>query len=68
MRFFDTEGPVNCEDHYCLPPLPRLDMNRCGAEEVHLAIFDRRPGRTWDERIWQRAQSYQRLPITIWGV
>jgi hypothetical protein len=26
MRFFNTEGPVNCADHYCLPPLSRLDM------------------------------------------
>ncbi|HRI57062.1 MAG TPA: AAA family ATPase, partial [Anaerolineae bacterium] len=26
MRFFNTEGPVNCQDHYCLPPLSRLDM------------------------------------------
>ena len=26
MRFFNTEGPVNCADHYCLPPLARLDL------------------------------------------
>ncbi len=26
MRFFTTEGPVNCQDHYCLPPLARLDL------------------------------------------
>ena len=26
MRFFTTEGPVNCQDHYCLAPLSRLDM------------------------------------------
>lgn len=26
MRFFNTEGPVNCTDHYCLPPLERLDL------------------------------------------
>lgn len=25
MRFFNTAGPVNCEDHYCLPPLERWD-------------------------------------------
>ena len=24
MRFFNTAGPVNCDDHYCLPPLRRL--------------------------------------------
>jgi hypothetical protein len=26
MRFFNTAGPVRCEEHYCLPPLERLDL------------------------------------------
>jgi hypothetical protein len=26
MRFFNTEGPVQPEDHYCLPPLERWDL------------------------------------------
>ena len=26
MRFFNTEGPVDCVRHYCLPPLERLDL------------------------------------------
>ncbi|MEW5767946.1 MAG: ATP-binding protein [bacterium] len=26
MRFFNTAGPVKCADHYCLPPLERLDL------------------------------------------
>lgn len=26
MRFFNTAGPVNCQDHYCLPPLSRFDL------------------------------------------
>nr|MDU9045211.1 hypothetical protein [Candidatus Electrothrix aestuarii] len=25
MKFFNTAGPVNLEDHYALPPLSRLD-------------------------------------------
>lgn len=25
-RFFNTAGPVNCEEHYCLPPLERLNL------------------------------------------
>ena len=41
---------------------------RCGAEAAHLVIFDRTPGRSWDERIWQRAESYRGLPITVWGM
>jgi hypothetical protein len=28
MRFFNTAGPVKCEDHYCLPPLERFDLAR----------------------------------------
>ena len=27
MRFFNTVGPVDCQDHYCLPPLERLDLD-----------------------------------------
>jgi hypothetical protein len=26
MRFFNTAGPVRCGEHYCLPPLGRLDL------------------------------------------
>ena len=27
MRFFNTAGPVNPEDHYCIPPLDRFDLD-----------------------------------------
>ncbi len=27
MRFFNTEGPVRCTEHYCLPPLARLNLD-----------------------------------------
>ncbi|HKL00420.1 MAG TPA: AAA-like domain-containing protein [Desulfotignum sp.] len=27
MRFFNTAGPVDCTDHYCLPPLERFDLS-----------------------------------------
>jgi hypothetical protein len=26
MRYFNTAGPVRCEDHYCLPPLERFHL------------------------------------------
>ncbi len=26
MRFFNTAGPVNCQDHYCRPPLSRINL------------------------------------------
>ena len=25
MRFFNTAGPMRPEDHYCIPPLSRID-------------------------------------------
>ena len=27
MRFFNTEGPVRADRHYCLPPLARWDLD-----------------------------------------
>ncbi len=27
MRFFNTEGPVRAGDHYCIPPLTRVDLD-----------------------------------------
>jgi hypothetical protein len=27
LRFFNTAGPINCQDHYCLPSLSRFDLN-----------------------------------------
>ena len=37
MRFFNTSGPVVAEDHYCIPPLERLDLG-----EVRRLIRDKR--------------------------
>lgn len=27
MRFFNTEGPVRSDGHYCVPPLRRWDLD-----------------------------------------
>ncbi len=27
MKFFNTAAPVNCDDHYCLDPLQRIDID-----------------------------------------
>ena len=32
-------------------------MDRCGAEPGHLAVFDRSPSRTWEEKIFRRQES-----------
>jgi len=26
MKTFNTEGPMDCREHYCLPPLERIDL------------------------------------------
>lgn len=42
--------------------------DRCGADEAHLVIFDRTPGRSWEKKIWQRVETQDDRPITVWGV
>ncbi|ETR73658.1 MAG: hypothetical protein OMM_06802, partial [Candidatus Magnetoglobus multicellularis str. Araruama] len=37
MLFFNTAGPVNCDDHYCLPPLSRFDL-----EEIQMLIAQKK--------------------------
>ena len=37
MRFFNTSGPVVAEDHYCIPPLERLNL-----AEVRRLLRDKR--------------------------
>ena len=50
MRFFNTEGPVDCARHYCLPPLSRLDMDDVAAliaqQKYFLLHAPRQTGKT----------------------
>jgi hypothetical protein len=43
-------------------------MDRCGAEEGHLVIFDRNTTRRWEEKIFHRAETYQGRSIAVWGM
>ncbi len=43
-------------------------MDRCGAREGHLVIFDRRPNKTWEEKIYHRAERYNEYSIDVWGM
>ena len=43
-------------------------MDRCGADSGHLVIFDRRPDKTWEERIFRRDERSGDLAITVWGM
>ncbi|MEM8524450.1 MAG: AAA-like domain-containing protein [Bacteroidota bacterium] len=38
-------------------------MDKCGAKEGHLLVFDRRADRTWEEKIWQKEID----SIQVWG-
>ncbi|MEL6722809.1 MAG: AAA family ATPase [Pseudomonadota bacterium] len=41
---------------------------RCGANEMHLLIFDRRAEVSWDEKIWCRTEDQGQHTITVWGL
>jgi len=43
-------------------------MDRCGADEGYLVIFDRRPGISWDERIYRESANYEGDAIEVWGM
>ena len=43
-------------------------MDRCGAESGHLVIFDLRPGKTWEERVFRRDPEPGGGPVTVWGL
>ena len=43
-------------------------MDRAGADEGHLVIFDRTAGRTWDERIFCHDGGEGGRRITVWGM
>ena len=42
--------------------------DRSNASEVHLIVCDERPGRGWDERIYERAKRGGDWEISVWGV
>jgi hypothetical protein len=43
-------------------------MDKCGADEGHLIIFDRRPERTWDEKIFRETHDAAGKTVTVWGM
>jgi len=43
-------------------------MDRCGADEGHLVIFDRARDTTWEEKIFQRRESFGEREIRVWGM
>ena len=46
----------------------RAYMDRCGAVEGHLVIFDRTPGKEWREQLFRRQAAGSGAPVTVWGM
>ena len=42
--------------------------DQCGAEDAHLIVFDRRPGRSWEEKIFHRTETIGGRTIGVWGM
>ncbi|SMP62602.1 AAA domain-containing protein [Desulfonatronum zhilinae] len=41
--------------------------DKVGAGEAHLVVFHRDPGKTWEERIWNRRERFGKWEIAVWG-
>ncbi len=47
--------------------------DRCGADETHLVVFDRTPGKAWSKKIFRKKEVYKAPDgreniIGIWGM
>ena len=43
-------------------------QDRCGAETGHLVIFDRRAGKSWEEKLFVREEEHRGKRIKVWGM
>jgi len=43
-------------------------LDRCGAEEGHLVIFDRSPDKSWEQKLFRRSETVRERTITVWGM
>ena len=46
----------------------RAYLDRCGAEEGHLVIFDRTPDKPWEEKLFVRPGNGGGKTMTVWGM
>ena len=46
----------------------RAYLDRCGAEEGHLVVFDRTQGKPWEEKVFRREETGGGTPVTVWGM
>jgi len=43
-------------------------MDKSGADEGHLVIFDRREGRKWEDKIFRKEEKHNGTIIVVWGM
>ena len=44
-------------------------MDRCNAEAGHLVVFDRRKGRSWDEKVFRESRTAESgAEVEVWGM
>ena len=43
-------------------------MDRCGAGEGHLVVFDRTEGKPWSDKLFRREEKQRGVSITVWGM
>ena len=43
-------------------------VDRCGAQSGHWVVFDQRPGKSGEERVFQREEIVGEIPVTVWGM
>ena len=43
-------------------------MDRCGAEEGHLVLFDRTEGKPWTDKLFRREEPVDGGAVTVWGM
>ena len=41
--------------------------DRCGANEAHIVVFDRRPNKPWSKRIWRKTATQGNWTLGVWG-
>jgi AAA-like domain len=41
--------------------------DRCGADEAHIVVFDRRPNKPWSKRIWRKTATEASRTLGVWG-
>ena len=46
----------------------RAYMDRCGAAEAHLVVFDRTADKPWEQKLFRRDVVEESVPITVWGM